>query len=196
VVDGTPLRAVEVTRLTQGGFLATLDGQPVAGAGFYRAVLRPDLAARAEQARFDRTALLVAAGVAPLAGLGAGWVWATSQARAVPDCAIAPIPVGLGGSGVSACERVRAQNRSTMTTGLVVGGLTGLAVGGVLWVLGSGLPTHTPTAEEAEALARAYRARAAPAPDPAPVGDRQGGGASLELEAGPGAARLALLLRF
>lgn len=189
-------RAIDFTRLPDGSFRATLDGQPVAGADFYRAVLRPDLAARVEQARFDRTAVLIAAGVAPLAGLGTGWLWATAQARALPDCAIAPIPVALGGTGVSSCERIKAQNRSTMTTGLVVGGLAGVAVGGALWAIGSGLPTPAPTADEAEALVRAYRARGAPVPDPAPVGGRPAGGASLELEAGPGAARLVLRLHF
>ena len=192
--DARTPRAVEVTRLPNGAFSATLDGQPVAGADFYRAVLRPDLAARTEEAQGRRTALFIAAGMAPLAGLGIGWVWATAQERPIPPCLAAPIPVTLGGTGVNQCDLMREQNQATMRSGLLAGGLSGLVAGVRLLVWGNSVEVPLPTADEAEAMVRAYRARAAPVPDPTPLGDR--GGASLELEAAPGAARLALRLRF
>jgi hypothetical protein len=195
-VAGQQLRAIDFTRLGDGSFRATLDGAPVAGAGFYRAVLRPDLAEWAERTQNHRLALFIAAGVAPIAGMGAGWVWAAAQHRPVPAC-IAPIPVILGGSGVSDCERVKAQNRSTMTRGLVAGGFVGLAAGAALAQAGRSIDPHQPTADEAEALVRAYRARTAPDPGPTPTPrDLPGNGASLELEAGPRAARLAVRFTF
>ncbi len=195
-VGGQPLRPVEFSRLPDGSFRAALDGEPVAGAAFYRAVLRPDLAERSERARNHRLALFIASGVAPVAGLGAGWVWATAQHRPVPDC-IQAVPIAIGGSGVSACEQVEARNGATMTRGLVAGGLAGLAAGAVLAAAGTSMRPFEPTAGEAEALVRAYRARAAPEPTPAPVpGGPAGSGRSLELEAGPGAARLVLRFGF
>lgn len=195
-VGGLRLRAIDFTRLEDGTFRATLDGEPVAGAAFYRAVLRPDLADQSEQARNHRTALFIAAGVAPVAGLGAGWVWATAQRRPVPDC-VQPIPTAIGGSGVSACEQVKAQNRSAMTRGLSAGGFVGLAAGVVLASVGTSIHPRQPTADEAEALVRDYRARGAPVPTPAPYPE---GPATrrpaLELEAGPRAVRLALRFSF
>jgi hypothetical protein len=185
-----PPRTVDLTRLADGSFRATLDGQPVAGADFYRAVLRPDLAARAEEARFQRTALFIVAGVAPVAGLGIGWVAGTANQWPLPPCLGAP----PGAVDCRAHDEVARQNQSTMTTALVAGGVAGLATGVLAWFLGSGIHPLEPTADEAEALVRAYRARALPAPTPASAPPP--GGASLRLEAGPRAARLALRVAF
>jgi hypothetical protein len=183
----SPLRAVDLTRRPDGSFLATLDGEPVAGADFYRAVLRPDLAARTEEAQHGRTALLIAAVVAPLAGVGMGWVSASAQYRLVPFCIGEPPAVDC-----TAHDKVEAQNQATMKQSLLIGGAAGLATGLVLAVAGSAIHPHQPTADEAEALVRAYRARGAPVPA-VPAG---GGGASLDLEAGPRAARLVLRVGF
>jgi anthranilate phosphoribosyltransferase len=110
----------------------------------------------------------------------------------VPDC-VPPVPETLGGSGLSTCQLVRAQNRATMDRGLTAGGFSGLVAGVVLAAFGTAIEPRQPTADEAEALVEAYRARAAPVPAPAPGG---GGGASLRLEAGPRAARVALRIGF
>ena len=193
------LRAVDFTRLLDGSFRAALDGQPVAGADFYRAVLRPDLAARTEEARFERTAVLIAAAVAPVAGLGIGWVAGTAHQWPLPPCVgVPPGPVSC-----AAHDQVAAQNQSTMQTSLLVGGTVGVATGLVLALVGRSIHPPGPTADEAEALVRAYRARSAPspsespAPSPAPAAaPAPGGGASLEFEAAPGTARLALRFRF
>ena len=99
--------------------------QPVAGADFYRAVLRPDLAARAEEARFQRTALFIAAGVAPVAGLGIGWVAGTAHQWPLPPCVGEP----PGPVDCRAHDQVAKQNQSAMTTALVAGGVAGLATG-------------------------------------------------------------------
>jgi hypothetical protein len=191
-IDGRPLRPIALTRLPDGGFSASLDGQPVAGADFYRAVLRPDLAARSEQAQADKTALYLAAGLAPLAGLGIGWVAGTSQQWPLPPCVGAP----PGPVTCTAHDQVAAQNQLAMTTALVAGGVSGLATGALLWFLGSGIHPPEPTADEAEALIRAYRARAVPRPDPGLPRDGAASGPSLELGAGHRSARLALRLRF
>jgi hypothetical protein len=185
-------RPVELLRLPGGGFQATLDGQPVAGAAFYRAVLRPDLAARVDQVRADRTALLVAAAAAPLAGLGIGWAVGAGQQWPLPPCYVSP-----GGPGsCPAGDQVAAQNRSAMRSALLVGAGAGLSAGVLLAVIGRSIQLPEPTADEAEALVRAYRLRTSPVPDPAPVGGLPGAGASLDLQAGPGSARLALRVRF
>jgi hypothetical protein len=186
--DGRRLRSIDFARLPDGSFRAALDGQPVVGADFYRAVLRPDLASRAEEARFQRTALFIAAGVAPVAGLGIGWVVGTAHQWPLPPCVGEP----PGPVDCRAHDQVAKQNQSAMTTALVAGGVAGLATGVVAWLLGSAIHPLEPTADEAEALARAYRARALPAPATAPAA----GGASLRLEAGPRAARLALRVAF
>jgi hypothetical protein len=89
-LQARPLRTIELARLPDGSFRASLDGQAVAGADFYRAVLRPDLAARSEQARADRAALYLAAGLAPLAGFGIGLVAGTAQQWPLPPCVGAP----------------------------------------------------------------------------------------------------------
>jgi hypothetical protein len=188
--DGRRLLSIDFARLPDGGFRAALDGQPVAGADFYRAVLRPDLAARAEEARFQRTALFIAAGVAPVAGLGIGWVAGTAAQWPLPPCVGEP----PGPVDCRAHDEVARQNESTMTTALVAGGVAGVATGVLAWLLGSAIHPLEPTADEAEALVRAYRARTAPAPTPVP--GPPPGGASLRLEAGPRAARLALRVAF
>jgi hypothetical protein len=188
----TAPRPVELLRLPGGGFQVTLDGNPVAGADLYRAVLRPDLAARVEQAGSDRTALLVAAAAAPLVGLGVGWSVGASQRWPLPPCY-----ASLGGPvDCGAHDQVAAQNRSAMRSALLVGAGVGLSAGVLLAVIGRSVHAPEPTAEEAEALVRAYRARTGPVPDPAPLGGRPGAGASLDLQAGPGTARLALRVRF
>jgi hypothetical protein len=191
--EGRSLRAVDFTRLPDGSFQATLEGQPVAGADFYRAVLRPDLAARTEEARAGRTALLVGAVLAPLAGLGVGWVAGTSQQWPLPPCTGAP----PGPVSCLAHDQVAAQNQSAMQTSLLVGGAVGLATGAALALAGASIHPPEPTADEAEALVRAYRARAAAGvpspPTPAPV---KPGGATLRLAAAPGVAWLALRVAF
>jgi len=188
--DGRRLRSVDFARLPDGSFRAALDGQPVAGAAFYRAVLRPDLAARAEELRFQRTALFIAAGVAPVAGLGIGWVAGTAHQWPLPPCV--GEPPGL--VDCRAHDEVAKQNQSAMTTALVAGGVAGVATGVLAWLLGSAIHPLEPTADEAEALVRAYRGRTLPAPTPASAPPP--GGASLRLEAGPRAARLALRVAF
>jgi hypothetical protein len=185
------LRAIDFTRLPDGSFRAALDGQPVAGADFYRAVLRPDLAARTEEARASRTALLVGAVVAPLAGLGIGWVAGTAQQWPLPPCTRVP----PGPLNCQAHDQVAAQNQSVMTRALLLGGAVGLTTGAVLALAGTSIRPPEPTADEAEALVRAYRARAAADSTPAPAA-LQPGDATLRLEAAPGAARLALRVAF
>ncbi len=181
-------RAIDFTRLPDGSFRATLDGQPVAGADFYRAVLRPDLAARSEEARSDRTALQVAAVAAPLFGVGMGWVAGTAHQWPLPPCVgEPPFPVSC-----TARDQVASQNRAAMNRALVAGSVAGVASGALFLFLGSRVRQVEPTADEAEALVRAYRARTAPAAVPA----GPAGGASLRLEAGPGVVGLALLLGF
>jgi hypothetical protein len=167
-------RPIELTLLPDGRFLATLDGAPVAGADFYRAVLRPDLAARLDDARNLRTGLWIGAGLAPLAGAGLGWVAGTAQRRQVGcDQPVAPITDPYA---IAECERVRRWNRTTVRNATLVGLSGGLAAGLALWLGGLAIHLPEPTAAEAEALVKRYRAH----------------GARLELEAGPGEARLAL----
>jgi hypothetical protein len=185
---GPSRRPVELRRLPDGSFRATLDGQPVAGAGFYRAVLRPDLAARLEEARDRRTALWVSAGLAPLFGAGVGWVTGTAQARSI-GCDQPGPPVTDPGV-LAWCEGLRRQNRSTVRRTTAAGGAVGLAAGLLLWLAGRAIEQPEPTADEAEGLVRAYRAGGPAAP--APVS----GGASLLLETGPGTTRLAVRLGF
>jgi hypothetical protein len=172
-------RPVELTLLPDGRFLATLGGAPVAGADFYRAVLRPDLAARLDEAHFRRTGLWIAAGLAPLAGAGLGWIAGDAQHRAV-GCE-QPGPPITDPSALAECDRVRRWNRTTVKNATVVGLAGGLAAGLLLWLAGRTVELPEPTAAEAEGLVRAYRARA---------------GASLELQAAPGSARLALRLQY
>jgi hypothetical protein len=192
-VEGRALRSIDFTRLDDATFRATLDGEPVAGAAFYRAVLRPDLAARSEDAQHRRTALLIGAGLAPVAGLGIGWAAGTAQQWPLPPCVGAP----PGPVSCTAHDQVAAQNRSTMTRRLVAGGVVGLAAGVALALAGTSIRPLEPTADEAEALVRAYRARATPGRIPAPMpGGPAGNGTSLELEAGRRSARLGFRLRF
>jgi len=186
------LRAIDFTRLPDGSFRAALDGQPVAGADFYRAVLRPDLAARTEEARASRAALMIAAVLAPVAGLGIGWVAGTAQQWPLPPCTGVP----PGPLNCQAHDQVAAQNQSVMQASLLVGGAVGLTTGAVLALAGSSIHPPEPTADEAEALVRAYRARSAPAvPPPSPAAVKPVD-ATLRLEAAPGAARLALRVAF
>ncbi len=185
-------RPVELVRLPGGGFQAALDGQPVAGADFYRAVLRPDLAARVEQVRADRTALLVAAAAAPLAGLGIGWAVGAGQQWPLPPCYLS-----LGGpDDCGAHDQVASENRFAMQRALLVGAGAGLSAGVLLAVIGRSVHPPEPTAEEAEALVRAYRLRTGPMPSPAPIGGRPLAGAALDLQAGPGSVRLALRVEY
>ncbi len=184
-------RPVELIRLPGGRFQATLDGQPVSGADFYRAVLRPDLAARVEQVRSHRTALLVSAAAAPLMGLGIGWAVGASQQWPLPPCY-----VDLGPGSCPGRDQVSSENRFAMQRALLVGAGVGLSAGVLLAVIGRSVHPPEPTAEEAEALVRAYRFRTGPMPSPAPIGGRPGAGAGLDLQAGPGSVRLALRVGF
>jgi hypothetical protein len=178
-------RPVELTRLPGGRFLATLDGQPVAGADFYRAVLRPDLAARLETARFERTALWIAAAAAPLVGAGAGWITGEAQHRTVGcEQPVAPITDPYARAE---CERVRRWNRTTVKNSVMLGAGTGLVAGFLLWLGGRAITLPEPTADEAEALVKGYRAR---------TGAASGPGTTLELQAGPGSGRVALQVKF
>ncbi len=190
--DRPSLRPVDLLRLPDGSFRATLDGQPVAGADFYRAVLRPDLADQLEESLNRRAALWIGAGLAPLVGAGVGWVAGTAQHRTV-GCD-EPVPPPTDPAALAECERVRQWNQATVDQATATGAAVGLVTGVLLWLAGRAIHPPEPTAEEAEALVRAYRARGGPPADPAPA--RRSGGASLRLETGPRAARLALRLDF
>ena len=181
----SPARLVELTPLPGGRFLATLDGEPVAGADFYRAVLRPDLAARLETARFERTALWIAAAAAPLVGAGAGWVTGEAQHRTVGcEQPVAPI---TDPAALAECGRVKNWNQATVRNSAMLGAGTGLVAGFLLWLGGRAITLPEPTDDEAKALVKGYRAR---------TGAASGPGATLELEAGPGSGRVALRVRF
>jgi tetrahydromethanopterin S-methyltransferase subunit F len=190
-------RDVTVLRRADGTFEATLDGQPVAGADFYRAVLRFDLAERYDAASDRKRALAVAAVAAPLAGLTAGWIYAAVSEHVPPSCAaIVPEPPN--------CQQLVQQNeqwnQQHLKQGLVVGGLAGLTAGVVLGWLSWRVELPEPTAEEAEALVRRYRERnGLPGPLPGP-GTAPGGGAGPSGAVGlaplPGGALLTLAGRF
>jgi hypothetical protein len=157
------LRELRLTRLPGGAFGATLGGEPVERAGFYRAVLRPDLAERLEARDHARAFALVAAGSAAVGGPALGWLAYHARRREVPGCA-AP------GDGVACRELARqiaARNHASEQRGLTVGGVAGAGAAGLALWWWAAHPPLDPTLDEAEALVEAYRARRGdPAPPP------------------------------
>jgi len=171
------LRELRLTRLPGDRFSATLGGEPVEGADFYRAALRPDLAERLEARDQARAFALIAAGAAAVGGPAIGWLVFHSRRREVPGC-------GAPSDG-AACQalagQIRTSNRADEQRGLVAGGAAGAAVAGLaLWWWVANPPLATGLGE-AEALVEAYQARrqgaAAPAPParPAKPGDGETG---------------------
>lgn len=150
-----PLRELRLTRLPGGAFAATLAGEPVAGAAFYRAALRPDLAGRLEARDHARAFALVAAGGAAVGGPAFGWLAARSRRREVPGC--------LAPSDGAACQalagQIKASNRADERRGLLAGGVAGAAVAGLALWWWAAHPPLAPSLGEAEALVEGYEAR-------------------------------------
>jgi hypothetical protein len=132
----------------------------VEGPAFYRAVLRPDLAERAEARDRARTTALVAAVGAAAGGPLLGWVAFRAQGRSEQDCVVPP---AAQAECAAVNARIRRDNRALGLRGLAIGGTAGAAVAGLALWWRAAHPALAPTLREAQELVRAYEARRAAA---------------------------------